>query len=312
MDKKASRRTSVSIRNIRLTGLFKPEDVLHHTEAANQDEVVRSLLEHLALNYGIGNVRLAIEEVVTNLEKDNPHVLPGLAVLYGRLEKVTDPLVAIATSEHGIDIAGQPAYLIVLVLSPVDMPGSYKQILHGITQACAEPDSPQRVAGLKSPLAVWQHFDSSGHRLPDHLKAKHIMSEVEVFLDSDDSLARAIDLFIKHKAPELPVLTPDRELIGVVTTRRLVKVCMPDYLMWVDDLTPFLNFEPIAEIIRNESSTWLREIMVSNYAQVVEESPAILALKEIGRRDTDNAYVLRGRQLVGIIDLHEFLNSVLR
>ncbi|MDR2391544.1 MAG: CBS domain-containing protein, partial [Planctomycetota bacterium] len=155
-------------------------------------------------------------------------------------------------------------------------------------------------------------FDAGGHHLPDHLDARHIMSEVSVFLRDDDSLARAIDLFLAHKTSELPVLTPNRELIGVVTTRQLVKVCMPDYLMWVEDMTPFLNFEPIAEIIRNESSTWLREIMIYNYAHVVEDSPAILALKEIGRRETDNAYVLRGRKLVGIIRLHEFLSSVLR
>ncbi|MDR1534968.1 MAG: CBS domain-containing protein, partial [Planctomycetota bacterium] len=265
-----------------------------------------------ALNYGIGNIGVAMDEVMASLERDDILVCPGLAVLYGRLERVADPLIAMAPLEKGMAIAGGTVHLLIIVLIPPSMPGAYKQILQGLVKSCEEAGAASRIASLKSPLAIWQHFDSDGHHLPDHLDARHIMSPVDVFLNDNDSLARAIDLFLAHKASELPVLTPDDELIGVVTTRQLVKVCMPDYLMWMDDLTPFLNFEPIAEIIRNESSTWLREIMIHNFAHVVEDSPAILALKEIGRRETDNAYVLRGRKLVGIIKLHEFLSSVLR
>ena len=312
MDKNTTRRTSVTIRNIRLTALFTPEDIIHPSPDADERTLIRQLLEHLALHYGIGNINKAMEEVLVNIEKDDISPPPGLVILYGRLEKVIDPLVAMAASEKGIIFNHKKAHLVIVILSPIDMPGYYKQILHAVTRACEGEGTALRVASLRSPLAIWQHFDAGGHRLPDHLEARHIMTEVDVFLQSDDSLAKAIDLFLACKVSELPVLTPDRELIGVVTTRRLVKVCLPDYLMWVEDMTPFLNFEPIAEIIRNESSTWLKEIMAFDYAHVVEDSPAILALKEIGRRETDNAYVLRGRELVGIIQLHEFLRSVLR
>lgn len=308
----SSRRASVTLRRLRLTALFRPEDILHNQDDVAGDDVPRILLEHLALEYGIGNIRAALDEVTANMKKDDVHARPGMAVVYGRLDKVDTPRVALAAFRRGVQFAGKRVHLVAAILIPSDMPGVYKQILHGLAKTCESDGAARVIASLPSPLAIWQHFDAGGHRLPDHLQARHIMAAPDVFLSSDDSLARAIDLFLAHRAAELPVLTPDRELIGVVTTRRLVKVCMPDYLMWVEDLSPFLNFEPIAEIIRNESSTWLREIMVQNYAHVVETSPAILALKEIGRRETDNAYVLRGRELVGVIHLHEFLGSVLR
>ena len=308
----STRRTSITVRNIRLTSLFKPEDILHHYNVSQPDEVIRKLLEHLALNYGIGNINVAMDEVRANMEKETVHVRPGMMVLHGRLEKVTDPLIAMATTENGVEVGDRTVHLIVVVLIPFDMPGIHKQILHGLSKACGTENAPLKVAELKSPLEVWQHFDSGAHHLPDHLQARHIMSSPSVFLNSDESLGRAIDLFLAHRASELPVLSGDRELMGVVTTKRLVKVCLPDYLMWVEDMTPFLNFEPIAEIIRNESSTWLREIMSYDFAHVAEDSPAILALKEIGRHETDSAYVLKGRRLVGVIHLHEFLSSVLR
>lgn len=307
-----SRRTNITMRRVRLTSLFQPEDVLHNIEDVSSENIPPKMLEHMALEYGIGNVRVAVAEVMANMEKSDVHLTPGMAVIHGRLDKVSEPLMSMATFKNGIMFRGKTIYLLVLVLTPPDMPGAYKQIYHALTKSSrSEEDMPMHVASLASPLAVWQYFEAGGHRLPDHLQARHIMTEPQVLLNSEDNLARAIELFLAHKASELPVVTSDRELIGVVTTQRLVKVCMPDYLMWVEDMTPFLNFEPIAEIIRDASSTWLREIMTQDFAHVMEHSPAILAMKEIGRRETNNCYVLREQTLVGVIYLHEFLNSVL-
>ena len=304
--------SSVSIRNIRLTALFKPEDIIHHSNAITQEEILRQLLERLAIRYGIGSVDFALREVLERVGKDGVEVGPGLSVPHARLEGLSQLRIAVATSEKGIDIGGKTTNVIVLILVPVDMPGAYMQALQGIAKVCEKADSAQRVAALKSSLAVWQFFDAGGQRLPDHLQAKHIMDDVTVYLDENDNLARAIDLFLEHNAAELPVLDAERELIGVVTTSQLVRVCLPDYLMWMDDMSPFLNFEPFAEIIRRESSTWLNDIMVSDFAQVEEDSPAILAMKEIGSKQTDYAYVVRNRKLVGVIRLHEFLRCVLR
>jgi len=110
----------------------------------------------------------------------------------------------------------------------------------------------------------------------------------------------------------LPVVDKEDELIGVVTTYELLRVCMPDYILWMDDLTPILNFEPFAGVLRNESKTWLTEIMTSEFATVQAESPAIQVAKELTRYRADHAYVLQGKKLVGVISLESFLRKVLR
>lgn len=305
-------RKSISIRNIRLTALFKPEDIIHHTTAKTADDVIRELLERLALRYGIGNAEIAFDAVKEVMAKGDIEISPGLALPHARLENINQLRIAVATSEEGIDFGSTMARVIILILIPTDMPGAYMQTLQGLSKVFKKESSVDIAAELKTPLAVWQHFDAGGHRLPDHLQAKHIMTEVKAYLNENDSLAKAIDLFLDENASELPVLDSEGELVGVVTTSQLVKVCMPEYLMWMEDMTPFLNFEPFAEVIRRETSTWLYDIMSDDYAEVEEESPAILAMKEIGRKQTDYAYVIRERKLVGVIRLHEFLKSVLR
>lgn len=312
MSTSSSRRTSVTIRNIRLTALFSPEEVIHPTSSTTGDAAVEELLMRLALHYGIGNIKHARAEVASHTAKNGAIVKPGLAVVYARLEKVMEPLLAMATSQGGVAFEDGVANLVVLVLTPIDMPGAYTQILRGLEKYCEEEGAALGVAGLQSPLAVWQYFESGGHRLPDHLQARHIMDNLKTCLHATDSLATAVDKFLEFNTPELPVLTEDGEIIGVATLKRLVRICMPDYLMWLDNMEAFLNFEPLAAIMQNESATWIRDIMTRDFASVQADAPAVLAMKEIAQRETLNAYVLQERRVVGVIRLLDFAKSVLR
>ena len=148
--------------------------------------------------------------------------------------------------------------------------------------------------------------------LPDHVLASDIMDPVDIKLHENDTLEKAIDLFVKHKITDLAVVDNANELIGVVNTYELLKVCLPDYILWMDDLSPILNFEPFAEILRKESSTWLVDIMTDEYAIVAKDAPAIQIAKEITRHRTDHAYVVEDKKLIGVVSLTSFLNKILR
>lgn len=307
-----SRGVTKSLRNIRLAALFTPDDVIVETEADTQEKVIRQLLERLAIRYGIGNVDEAYREVMDHIEKGGVSVAPGVVVPYARMNFPLHLRVAVATSKKGISFGDNLAHVIFLIVVPIDMPGAYMQTLQGISKFCKKENATEKIIASRSGKEVWEFFDTGSTKLPDHLLARHVMTDVNVALKESDNLARAIDLFLEHNSTELPVIDDDGELIGVVTTTRLVRVCMPDYLLWLEDVTPLLNFEPFAEIIRNEGSTWLNDIMTGDFAKVEENSPAIMAIKEISMHKSNYAYVLRDRKLVGIIRLHEFLRQVLR
>ena len=65
--------------------------------------------------------------------------------------------------------------------------------------------------------------------------------------------AHVLQRFLRHGDRLLPVATADA----------LLKVCLPDYILWMQDLSPIINFEPFAELLRNEGKTWLADIMTS-------------------------------------------------
>lgn len=301
--------------SIRFSSLFTSKHVICQTEITDRDELFRQMLRKLALAVGIGDVEEAYQSL---LERENqiPTVVgPGIAMPHVRLSAINHIVVGVATSNLGIKYASriaEPVKLVIMTLAPKVMPGAYLQAMSSLAKICQDPQTANNVALLDSPEKIWDFFDQGGMMLTEHLRACDIMSPVTVKLQEHDTLERAIDLFVRHRIRDVPVIDKDGDLIGVVTTHELLKVCLPDYILWVEDLTPIINFEPFAEILRKESKTWLTEIMTMDYATVSEDSPAAQVAKEFAKQKVDHAYVLRDKKLVGVISLAMFLNKILR
>ncbi len=302
--------------NIQFSSLFCPANVLCQTDEQDRDKILLDLLEVLACQHGLGNLDEAYQAVLVR-ENDMPSIVaPGMAMPHARLEALDDIVVAMATSRDGVVYDPRKpesrVKLIVLTLAPKDAPGAYLQAISCLAKICLDPSTADVVASLPTAEQVWAFFDKGGMVLPDHLRARDVMDPVRVKLQEHDTLARAIDLFVRHKLNELPVVDGAGDLVGVVTTYELLRTSLPDYLLWMEDLTPIMNLEPFADVLRKESQTLLSQIMTTDYAVVEEEAPAIEVAREITRRRTNRAYVVHGKRLLGVASLEMFLNKILR
>ena len=304
---------SNSSSGLNFSSFFSPDDIICNTDITNREELIRKLLELLALNHGIGNVNKAYKAVMHREEVDSTVLASCLALPHARLDAISNLRVAVATSKDGILFDGAPKVnVVVLVLVPKDQPSLYLQALSSLAAICGDKKNIEQVATLQSTEEVWRFFDRGGVILPDYVCARDIMSTKIVKLKENDTLEKAIDLFIRHLLIDVPVVDKDGDLVGVVTARELLKVCLPDYILWMDDLSPILHFQPFANVLRNEGITWLTEIMSQEYAVVPESAPAIQVAQEMTKQNTQQAYVLRDKKLVGVVTLPHFLNKVLR
>lgn len=302
---------------VRFATLFEPHHVLCRTESEDRDTVIRTLLEQLALQRGIGNVEVAYEAVRAREEEHSTIVGPGIAMPHARLEALQELVVGVATSKEGIrfvDTTGKEERikLMILILTPKTEPGLYLQAVSSLAAICKDPETGARAASLESAEEVWRFFDRGGMVLPEYICAGDIMEPVVASLKETETLERAIDLFVQTNRMDLPVMDSEGDFVGVVTARELLRVCLPDYILWMEDLSPIINFEPFAQILRNENHTWLAEIMTSDFARVSVDAPAVQVAKELTRQGTEKAFVLQGKKLVGIITLRTFLDKVLR
>ncbi|HSV99854.1 MAG TPA: PTS sugar transporter subunit IIA [Sedimentisphaerales bacterium] len=298
------------------SSLFSSAEVICQTQEKDRDKVLHDLLTLLAYQRGIGNVDEAYQAVLAR-ESDMPTIVaPGMAMPHARLDGIEDLVVGVVTSREGIvydpSRPDSRVKLMVLTLAPKASPGAYLQAISSLARICQDPSTPEIIASLPTAEQVWSFFDKGGMVLPDHLRAADVMDPVQAQLQEHDTLERAIDLFVRHRLNELPVVDKDGDLVGVVSTYELLRVCLPDCILCMDDLTPILNFEPFAEILRKESKTWLTEIMTTDYATIDADQPAVQVAKEITRQRTNRAYVVRGRKLLGVASLETFLSKILR
>ena len=300
---------------IQFSSLFRPSDVICQTEHTDRNTILMELLRLLASTKKIGDVQQIYRTI---LERENEHptvVGPGIAMPHARLEDISEIVVSVATSKKGVVYASSidnPIKLIVLTLAPKASPAAYLQAMSSLARICQGTAIADIVAQLPTAQKVWSFFDAGGVVLPDYLRARDLMELVKVKLQEHDTLEQAINLFVTYGLRDLPVVDKEENLVGVVTTYELLRVCLPDYILWMEDLTPILNFETFKEILHKESKTWLADIMTSEYATVEADAPAVQAAKEIINRKVDHVFVVQGQKLVGVISLVIFLTRVLR
>lgn len=294
---------------------FTADDVLCNPVQRERDGLLKEMLMRLAANHGIGNVHKALEAVLERESSFSTLLRPGINLPHARLDTIEDVVVSVAVSENGVTFptTADSVHIVVLLLVPKHLPAVYLQVLRLLMQIF-EPvqDAAALAKKLRTPEDVLHFFETGTTSFSESVRAADIMDVNPVTLRDTDRLKDAIDLFVNKHMNEVAVLDCDGEMVGVVSAQALMRVCLPDYLLWMDDLTPLANFEPFTKVLLREESTWLAEILSHDFHAVQADEPAILAAAEMTRGHTNQCYVLRGKRLCGVIPLERFIHKVLR
>lgn len=296
-------------------GFFTVDDIVCGVGQMTREELIRELVRRLAANHPELGPAAPLADAVLAREAVSATILaPGVALPHARIAGLPRLHVAIATSAAGIPFAADrpPARLVILMLVPLEQPAIYLQALRSLEPVVREEAEERSVSRLASAGEVMRHFAGRRLHLPDFVCAADVMSTDLVTLAENDNLKTAIDLFVDRQMIEIPVVDKEGDLVGVVSAGALLRVCLPEYLLWLEDLSPIRNFEPFAAVLRNETSTWLGEIMSERYAAVQLDAPAIAVAAEFSRLNTTRCYVLEGRRLAGVVTLQRFLAKVFR
>ncbi len=295
--------------------LFGVGEILPQTALTGRDEVLKALLGRLAAGQGMLDVDAAFRALVER-EGQSPTVMgSGVAMPHARLPGIDRLMVAVATSTQGMRFAEGPdglVHLVILMLVPPSMPGMYLQAASSLVKMLREPGAALRAAEFASAEELWRFFNRGGLILPDYVCAGDIMTRNAAAVKETDTLKQAIDMFVKNDLAELPVVDKEGDLVGMVSEYELLRVCLPDHILWMEDLSPIINFEPFLDLLRNEGTTCLTDIMSSDFAAVEEKAPAIEVAKALRIHPARHVFVVRGKKLVGVISLQNFITKVLR
>ncbi len=295
--------------------VFTAREVLCGASASSGRELVDQLVRLVVSNHDVGGFDAVSAAVRARMEASSVVVAPGVAIPHARIEGLSGTFVAIATVPGGVPFGGEepPVRLAVLVLTPADAPAGYLRVAAGVARRVSDPGFTDRVCALDTPEKVAAAFGCGEDRpLTGDVTARDLMAPPVTVLHETNSVKDAIDAIVRTGLPEIPVVDKEGDLVGVASARALLRVCVPDYLLWMENLSRFSNFEPFGTILRKESSTWLADIMDDDFASVPADGPAIAVAEALARHGADTCYVVDGARLVGVVALPRFLHNVFR
>ena len=272
------------------------------------------MIRRIAERHDVGDPAEVLRAVIAREEESSTVITSDVAIPHARLDHLDAPLVAVATSAGGIRFRDNapPVHLVILILAPAHDPSLYLKVASAAARLIVTPDFAKNAAACTSPAELVKFFQRGGMRLPDYVCAADMMTPPSHTLRDTNSVKDAIDLIVRTGLSEIPVVDKEGDLVGVATADAVLSLCIPDYLLWMEDLSGFSSFEPFATLLRKESSTWLADITSDEFACVSVDRPAIAVAEAMARHKAAVCYVVDGAKLAGVVTLPHFLNKVFR
>jgi nitrogen PTS system EIIA component len=296
---------------IQLSDCLDQENILFQIDATNRDQALSLLVRRLEETKDGFKTEEAIEALKAR-EAVLPTVIsPGVALPHARLEEIDKPLVGIATTRQGIifDADKDPVHLILLVLTPKNDPSAYLRVLSMLSGALKDIDVP---AFLQTATAddVSNLFDARAAQQERFLTAADVMNSEPLTLLESDTLDTAVTVLCSQQALDVPVVDEEGDLRGMIGMEDFLRQSLPEHLLWMQDLSPILRFEPFADMIKKDHETKLADFMREDVVTVSADTPAVQLAKIFLQQKVRQIQVVRDRRLLGVVNLTGFATKL--
>ncbi|MBU4460997.1 MAG: PTS sugar transporter subunit IIA [Verrucomicrobia bacterium] len=296
----------------KLSDLLRLEDIVCPMDAAGREEAIGALLERLHGASDGFDVAAARAAVMVREGSGSTNLAPGVALPHARLDGLARPRIAIGVSRGGIPFAAgkPPVHVILLVLSPRSEPGAYLRIVAALMQRLREADVARCVGACESAADILAIFTEGAPDLPPYLSVSHVMRRNPVTLSEADTLADALHAFCTHNVRDIPVIDETGDVRGVVAVEDFLRLSLPEHLLWMQDLSPILHFQPFADVLRKDRETRVADFVREEFVGVAPDLPAIQAARLFLMNKSRQILVVDGRRFLGVIDVEDFVTQL--
>ncbi len=288
--------------------LLPPDNIVCASTISSRDKLLDELLKLLKLHHPALNGDEAMVEVTAREALFPTVVAPGLAIPHARIYGLKEPLIALACTPAGVDFRSElgDVKVTVLLLTPVDEPNLHLQMLSEIAKTFADPAMIDKVAACTTAEQVLQLFGANGQEMEKCLTAGDLLDTPSAILHETDSLSDAIRAFATTRSNELVVLDRESDLRGVLSLRDLLKYCLPEHLLWMDNLSPIDRFQPFADVLKSSTDAKVADLMRTEFIAVGKDTPAIQLAKLFTIHKLHQLVITDKGRFVGVVDIKKF------
>jgi len=300
---------------MKLSSLLHPKLIKPGLLARTKEETLREMVEVLVTF----DPALAADEIMQALaerERLGPFSMgKGAAFPHARTEKVKEFTIVIGTVPDGIDFRapdGNPIRVIVLFVIPKKHSNLYLQTLAQFLSVFATEGQIGKILAARSGEELVAVLEAFGGKKESAVRDSMGSSPPPV--QPSTSLARTVDLMVQSRTEALPVLDEEGNLMGEATAAAILRLGLREYVSTLGHSATLKVTEPFDGLLRIHGETALENlpgvVLADSFETVQEEAPLLETAFRLTRSGSAEAYVLKGRRLVGQVSMTDLLQRI--
>ena len=145
------------------------------------------------------------------------------------------------------------------------------------------------------------------------MRAHEIMVREIVAVHPETQVSEIAELFVKHRISCVPVVTPDKRVLGLVTASDLIhrrETSTERRRKWWLDL--FADADARARDFIKEHGLKARDVMATRVVSVAEDAELATVAETLDKHNVRRVPVLRDGKLVGIVSRSDLVKALAR
>ncbi|GMO26414.1 MAG: hypothetical protein Ta2F_01970 [Termitinemataceae bacterium] len=289
--------------------------ILLKLSCKTHDEILNRLIQELYSNgQKISLPEDTVRKAIMNRETLQGTLLPtGLSIPHARLEALEDPVIVIGVPESPITTrADTPIRMMMLMLTPRTASSLYLNMLAALGKISKGELFPKMCCANDTGVFI-KIIEEADIDISKELSVASIMNTTLKVLRPENTVREAIDMFHHECLGYVPIMDDNNLFVGELTMTDLFSICIPDYALKMKNLKFLTHFEPLEDLLRNENSIRVVDVMKKPSLTLDEDSPVVEAvLKFVQSRRRYLPVVKKDTHLIGVVGYKDVLKKVLR
>ena len=296
-----------------LADLLRADRVVVRLRATTVEDAARELVAQLEQSGAIADA----EKLRQRIDEERPEDIVGMGdrafLLHYRTDATQHLVVAFGTSEQPIcrelsDGDRQCARVMLMVVAPPRLAARYLQVVGAFARFLSSAERVDAVLAQETPEALVQLDELREYELPAQLTVREMMTERPHTTRADTPVKDAAREMVRWRVSALPVVEVDGRLVGMLSSRDLVRDLLGSYLQGGPG-GPAGGDRPTPAA--KPPRRTVRDVMTRQVLCVSPDEPLAEVASLMTNKDVERVPVVRDGLLVGFLTRGDIVRKLI-
>ncbi len=291
-----------------LADLLRADRVVVRLQATTVEDAARELVAQLEKADAITDAEKLRQRIDEELPEDIVAMGDRAFLLHYRTNATSQLIVALGTAENAIcrelsDGDRQCARVMLLVVAPPRLAARYLQVVGAFARFLSSAERVDAVLSQETPEALVRLEELREYELPAQLTVREMMTERPHTTRPDTPVKEAAREMVRWRVSALPVVEVDGRLVGMLSSRDLVRDLLGSYLQGGQGAADRPTPKPPRRTVR--------DVMTRQVLCVSPDEPLAEVASLMTNKDVERVPVVRDGLLVGFLTRGDIVRKLI-